>query len=67
MSPSCARSRAGRKPIDTRAVPLDRLDEVIDAVGRALGEGRRIYWVCPLVEESETIDLAAARGRAFAR
>jgi ATP-dependent DNA helicase RecG len=45
---------AGRKPIDTRAIPLDRLDDVIAAVGRALGEGRHIYWVCPLVEESET-------------
>ncbi len=54
---------AGRKPIDTRAVPLDRLDDVIAAVGRALGEGRRIYWVCPLVEESETTDLAAAEAR----
>jgi ATP-dependent DNA helicase RecG len=57
---------AGRLPIDTRTVPLDRLDEVIAAVGRAIGEGRRIYWVCPLVEESETGDLAAAQERAAA-
>ncbi len=34
-----------------------------DAVGRALGEGKRAYWVCPLVEESEKIDLAAAQAR----
>jgi ATP-dependent DNA helicase RecG len=54
---------AGRLPIDTRTVPLDRLDEVMGAVGRALSEGRRIYWVCPLVEESETSDLAAAQER----
>jgi ATP-dependent DNA helicase RecG len=54
---------AGRQPIDTRAVPLDRLAEVIDAVGRALAEGRRVYWICPLVEESENIDLAAAEDR----
>jgi ATP-dependent DNA helicase RecG len=54
---------AGRLPIDTRTVPLDRLDEVIGAVGRAVKEGRRIYWVCPLVEESETGDLAAAQER----
>jgi ATP-dependent DNA helicase RecG len=54
---------AGRLPIDTRTIPLDRLDEVMSAVGRALSEGRRIYWVCPLVEESETSDLAAAEER----
>ncbi len=54
---------AGRQPIDTRTLPLDRLDEVVDAVGRALAEGRRVYWVCPLVEESENSDLAAAEER----
>ena len=54
---------AGRQPIDTRTIPLDRLDEVVEAVGRALDEGQRVYWVCPLVEESETSDLAAAEER----
>jgi ATP-dependent DNA helicase RecG len=54
---------AGRQPIDTRTLSLARLDEVIEAVGRALVEGRRVYWVCPLVEESETTDLAAAQDR----
>ena len=54
---------AGRQKIDTRALPLDRLAEVIDAVKRALDQGRRVYWVCPLVEESETVDLAAAEDR----
>jgi ATP-dependent DNA helicase RecG len=54
---------AGRQPIDTRTIPLGRLDEVVDAVGRALAEGRQIYWVCPLVGESETTDLAAAEER----
>ena len=54
---------AGRQKIDTRAIPLSRLAEVEDAVARALDEGRRAYWVCPLVEESETIDLAAAEER----
>jgi ATP-dependent DNA helicase RecG len=54
---------AGRQPIDTRALPLGRLDDVVDAVGRALAEGRRVYWVCPLVEESENTDLAAAEDR----
>jgi ATP-dependent DNA helicase RecG len=54
---------AGRQPIDTRTLPLTRLDEVVGAVGRALAEGRRVYWVCPLVEESENTDLAAAEER----
>jgi ATP-dependent DNA helicase RecG len=54
---------AGRQPVDTRTVPLSRLKEVIDGVGRALAAGRRVYWVCPLVEESENIDLAAAEER----
>jgi ATP-dependent DNA helicase RecG len=54
---------AGRKPIDTRAIPLGRFDEVVAAVGRALDEGQHVYWVCPLVEESETSDLAAAEER----
>jgi ATP-dependent DNA helicase RecG len=54
---------AGRQPIDTRTVPLSRLDEVEEAVGRALGAGQRAYWVCPLVEESEKSDLAAAQER----
>jgi ATP-dependent DNA helicase RecG len=44
---------AGRQPIDTRAVPNSRLSEVTDAVGRALQAGKRVYWICPLVEESE--------------
>jgi ATP-dependent DNA helicase RecG len=54
---------AGRQPIDTRAVALERLNEVVAAVGRALDEGKRVYWVCPLVEESEMSDLAAAEDR----
>src|SRR4030088_1359861 len=44
---------AGRQPIDTRTVPNSRLDEVIEAVGRALNAGKLVYWICPLVEESE--------------
>src|SRR3974377_951772 len=54
---------AGRKPIDTRALPLSRLNEGVDAVGRALARGERVYWVCPLVAESEVSDLAAAEQR----
>jgi ATP-dependent DNA helicase RecG len=44
---------AGRQPIDTRAVPMNRLDEVMEAVGRALSAGTLVYWICPLVQESE--------------
>jgi ATP-dependent DNA helicase RecG len=44
---------AGRQPIDTRAVPNSRLSEVMDGVGRALHAGKLVYWICPLVEESE--------------
>ena len=54
---------AGRQPIDTRAVPNSRLTEVTDAVGRALRAGKRVYWICPLVEESETVDLTDAAQR----
>jgi len=53
----------GRHPIDTRTIALDRLEETIEAVGRALAAGRRVYWVCPLVEDSENVDLAAAEER----
>jgi len=53
----------GRQPVDTRTIPLSRLNEVEDAVGRALADGKRAYWVCPLVDESEKIDLAAAQAR----
>ncbi len=43
---------AGRKPVDTRTVPLDRLSEVIDAVGRAMSSGGQVFWVCPLIEDN---------------
>ncbi len=53
----------GRKPIDTRVVPMDRLDEMVGGLQRAVAQGKRVYWVCPLVGESETLDLAAAEAR----
>ena len=56
----------GRTPIDTRAISLDRLEEVVAGIGRALAAGARAYWVCPLVEESEELDVAAAEIRAEA-
>jgi ATP-dependent DNA helicase RecG len=54
---------AGRQPITTRLVSSERLDEVIGAIGRAIEAGDQVYWVCPLVAESEVIDLAAAEDR----
>jgi ATP-dependent DNA helicase RecG len=54
----------GRQPVDTRVVSSGRLDEVIDALRRAIQQGARAYWVCPLVEGSEKSDLAAAEDRA---
>jgi ATP-dependent DNA helicase RecG len=54
---------AGRQPIDTRTLPLERLHEVADSLKRAIAGGARIYWICPLVDESEVVDLAAATER----
>jgi ATP-dependent DNA helicase RecG len=54
---------AGRKPVATRTIPLSRLDEVVAGVERTLATGAKIYWICPLVEESETVDLADAEAR----
>ena len=53
----------GRTPIDTRAIPIEKLDAVIEGLERAIAGGARIYWVCPLIENSDETDLAAARDR----
>jgi ATP-dependent DNA helicase RecG len=53
----------GRQPIDTRTVSLGRIEEVVEAVGRGIKDGARAYWICPLIEESELVDLAAAEDR----
>ena len=53
----------GRQPIATRAVPLNRLDDVVGGIRRALADGQQIYWVCPLVEESDVISATAAEDR----
>ena len=54
----------GRTPVDTRVLSSERLDEVIEALGRHIDNGGQAFWVCPLVEESEHSDLAAAEERA---
>ncbi len=53
----------GRMPIRTALISSGRMDEVVAHLRKALSEGQRAYWVCPLVEESEVIDLAAAEDR----
>lgn len=53
----------GRKPITTRAMPTERLDDICRGIKRSIADGARVYWVCPLVEQSEKIDAAAAEER----
>jgi ATP-dependent DNA helicase RecG len=54
----------GRTPVETRVISDERLAEVVDGLGRHLAIGGQAYWVCPLVEESDKIDSAAAEQRA---
>ena len=54
----------GRKPVETRLVSAERVDEVVEHLRRAIAKAARAYWVCPLVEESELVDLTAAEDRA---
>ncbi len=54
---------AGRKPIQTVTIPTERTDEIVDRLGAALQEGKKAYWICPLVEESEAIDVMSADER----
>jgi ATP-dependent DNA helicase RecG len=53
----------GRQPIDTRVLPSTKLASVADRLTTQLDQGARVYWVCPLIEESEKLDLAAAEDR----
>src|SRR5947199_1041323 len=54
---------AARRPTRTRTVPLDRFEEVSGAIARALKRGAKVFWICPMVEESEATDVAAAEER----
>lgn len=54
---------AGRKPIQTVTIPTERTDEIVDRLAAALKEGKKAYWICPLVEESEAIDVMSADER----
>jgi ATP-dependent DNA helicase RecG len=53
----------GRKPVTTSAVPNERMEEVVGRLDQAIASGAQAYWVCPLVAESELLDLAAAEER----
>jgi ATP-dependent DNA helicase RecG len=53
----------GRKPVVTSTVPSERFEEVVEGLDRAVAGGAQVYWVCPLVAESETLDVAAAEER----
>jgi ATP-dependent DNA helicase RecG len=53
----------GRQKIDTRVLPIARLEDVAGGIARAVANGTKAYWVCPLIEDSETSDLAAALDR----
>ncbi|MBL0925808.1 MAG: ATP-dependent DNA helicase RecG [Sphingomonadaceae bacterium] len=54
----------GRTPVETRVISQERLPEIIEGVARHLASGKQAFWVCPLVEEIENSDLAAAEQRA---
>ncbi|MCG5474675.1 MAG: ATP-dependent DNA helicase RecG [Sinorhizobium fredii] len=54
---------AGRKPIQTVTIPTERTDEIIERLDSALSQGKKAYWICPLVEESEETDTMSADER----
>jgi ATP-dependent DNA helicase RecG len=54
---------AGRRPIQTVTLPLERVDDLVERLRRAMDEGQKVYWICPLVDESEEIKLMSAEER----
>ena len=54
---------AGRRPIKTVTMPLERLTELVDRIGQVVERGEKVFWICPLVEESELVDVTAAEDR----
>ncbi|WP_176036060.1 ATP-dependent DNA helicase RecG [Brucella tritici] len=54
---------AGRQPITTAIVPMERMGELVERIRKAVAEGQKIYWICPLVEESEVVELTSAEER----
>ena len=56
----------GRTPVATRAVPMPRVNDIIARLSTAITGGAQAFWICPLVSESESVDLQAAEARAAA-
>lgn len=54
---------AGRKPVVTKAIPIESIERLIDRLRVQLAEGAQVYWVCPLIESSDVSELAAAEER----
>ncbi|MDT6941835.1 ATP-dependent DNA helicase RecG [Brucella pseudogrignonensis] len=54
---------AGRQPITTAILPMERMNELVERIRKAIQEGQKIYWICPLVEESELVELTSAEER----
>ncbi|SCB41154.1 ATP-dependent DNA helicase RecG [Rhizobium multihospitium] len=54
---------AGRKPIQTITIPNERTGDIVTRLKSALAEGKKAYWICPLVEESEESDLMSVEER----
>lgn len=53
----------GRTPVQTALISTSRMDQIVERLRKAVAEGRQAYWVCPLVEESEIVDMTAAEER----
>lgn len=54
---------ANRQPIQTNALSLQRIDELTDRIGQAINRGDKVYWVCPLVEDNEELDVTSVETR----
>lgn len=63
MSSQIDEKPPGRKPITTSALPIQRSDDVVARLKTVLAEGKRAYWICPLVDESDVLDIQAAEDR----
>ena len=53
----------GRKPVDTRLIGFERYDDIVANLKNIIRQDQQVYWVCPLVKESDATDLAAAEAR----
>lgn len=54
---------AGRMPVTTIVMPTERMEELVGRLKHAVAQGQKIYWICPLVEESELMELGSAENR----